>query len=167
MKILCLGGAGRICREAILDLVQFSDFTQITVADTNESEGRQVTAWLNDPRVDFVVADVKQHDETVALMRGYDAVMDGTTIALNGLSAACIAEAGCHGINLNGFGEEEASDAVFRERGKTCVPGFGMTPGTTQMMAMYAANQLDTVSSTDLDGRPAIPHLKNVICLRS
>ncbi len=145
MKILCLGGAGRICREAVLDLVEFSDFTQITVADRNETEGRQVAAWLNDPRVDFVVSDVKQHDETVALMRGYDVVMDGTTIALNGLSTACIAAAGCHGINLNGFGEEEASDAVFRERGKTCVPGFGMTPGTTQMMAMHAANQLDTV----------------------
>jgi saccharopine dehydrogenase-like NADP-dependent oxidoreductase len=147
MKILCLGGAGRICREAILDLVQFSDFTQITVADTNEAEGRQVVAWLNDPRVDFVLADVRQHNETVALMRGYDVVMDGLTIALNGLSTACIAEADCHGINLNGFGEEDATDAVFKKHGRTCVPGFGMTPGTTQMMAMYAANQLDTVDT--------------------
>ena len=33
MKVFCLGGAGRICREAIHDLVQFSDFEQITVAD--------------------------------------------------------------------------------------------------------------------------------------
>lgn len=145
MKILCLGGAGRICREAVLDLVQFSDFEQITVADTNEFEGRRVVAWLNDPRVDFVMADVRKHDEAVARMRGYDVVMDGTTIALNGLSTACIAEAGCHGINLNGFGEEEKSDPVFKEHERTCVPGFGMTPGTTQMMAMYAANQLDTV----------------------
>jgi saccharopine dehydrogenase-like NADP-dependent oxidoreductase len=91
------------------------------------------------------MADVRKHDETVARMRGYDVVMDGTTIALNGLSTACIAEAGCHGINLNGFGEEEVSDPVFKQHGKTCVPGFGMTPGTTQMMAMQAANQLDTV----------------------
>ncbi len=78
-------------------------------------------------------------------MRGYDVVMDGTTIALNGLSTACIADAGCHGINLNGFGQEEISDPVFKQHGKACVPGFGMTPGATQMMAMHAANQLDTV----------------------
>ena len=39
-------------------------------------------------------------------MIGYDIVMDGTTIKLNGLSTRCIAEAGCHGVNLNGFGEE-------------------------------------------------------------
>jgi saccharopine dehydrogenase-like NADP-dependent oxidoreductase len=73
--------------------------------------------------------------------------MDGTAIAMNGKSTACIAEAGCHGVNLNGFGEENSYASVFREKGKICVPGFGMTPGVTQMMVMFAANQLDTVES--------------------
>jgi lysine 6-dehydrogenase len=147
MNFFCLGGAGRICREAILDLVQFSAATRITVSDVNEAAAREVLGWLNDSRVDFVPADVRDHAGTVARMCGYDVVMDGTTIALNGLSTACIAEAGCHGINLNGFGEEDASDPVFRQHGKACVPGFGMTPGTTQMMAMHAAAQLDTVET--------------------
>ncbi|MCM3593026.1 saccharopine dehydrogenase family protein [Brevibacillus borstelensis] len=147
MKVLCLGGAGRICRESILDLVQYSSFEKITVADFNEEEGRKVVEWLNDPRVDFVKINVLDHEDTVNKMKGYDIVMDGTTITLNGLSTACIAEAGCHGINLNGFGAEDESDEVFRRNGKTCVPGFGMTPGVTQMMAMHAANQLDTVDS--------------------
>lgn len=147
MKVLCLGGAGRICRESILDLVQYSSFEKITVADFNEEEGRKIVEALNDPRVDFVQINVRDHEDTVNKMRGYDIVMDGTTITLNGLSTACIAEAGCHGINLNGFGAEEASDEIFKKNGKTCVPGFGMTPGVTQMMAMHAANQLDTVES--------------------
>jgi len=42
MRALCLGGAGRICRESVLDLVRFSDFERITVADVNESEGRSL-----------------------------------------------------------------------------------------------------------------------------
>ena len=71
-------------------------------------------------------------------MKGYDIVMDGTTIKLNGLSTRCIAEAGCHGVNLNGFGEENDSHSIFVQNGKTCLPGFGMTPGVTQMMAMHA-----------------------------
>lgn len=145
MKIACLGGAGRICREAVLDLVRFSDAKRITVADVDERAGREIAAWLDDPRVDFLVVDVRNHAEAVNALRGYDVAMDGTTIALNGLSTACIAAAGCHAINLNGFGEEDASDEVFRANGRTCVPGFGMTPGTTQMMAMQAAAQLDTV----------------------
>ncbi|WP_203362595.1 saccharopine dehydrogenase C-terminal domain-containing protein [Bacillus sp. REN10] len=147
MKIFCLGGAGKICREAILDLVQYSNFETITVADYNEEEGRKVVEWLNDPRVDFVQVDVTNIDSTVAKMKGYDIVLDGTTIKLNGLSSECIAKAGCHGINLNGFGEENQWNDVFIENDKTLLPGFGMTPGLTQMMAMHAANQLDTVES--------------------
>ncbi|SEG53458.1 saccharopine dehydrogenase family protein [Paenibacillus sp. UNC499MF] len=147
MKVFCLGGAGRICREAILDLVRYSAFEQITVADFNEEEGRKVVRELDDPRVDFIKVNVYDKEATVAQMRGYDIVMDGTAIALNGLSTACIAEAGCHGINLNGFGDEDASASLFERHGKTCVPGFGMTPGVTQMMAMHAASQLDTVDT--------------------
>lgn len=145
MKIFCLGGAGRICREAALDLVRFSTAERITIGDFDEAEGRRVVEWLADPRVDFVQVDVRDREGTVAALTGYDVVMDGTTIQLNGESTACIAEAGCHGINLNGFGEEAASAAIFVQHGKSCVPGFGMTPGVTQMMAMHAAGQLERV----------------------
>jgi lysine 6-dehydrogenase len=147
MKVFCLGGAGKICREAILDLVEHSKFEKITVADFNEEEGMKVVEWLNDPRVDFVKVNVFDHEDTVSKMRGYDIVMDGTTITLNGKSTACIAEAGCHGINLNGFGEEDSQHELFQSNEKTCLPGFGMTPGLTQMMAMHAANQLETIES--------------------
>lgn len=147
MKALCLGGAGRICRESVLDLVAFSDFGRITVADTNETQGRSLVSQCDDPRVDFRYVDVNEADGAVATMRGYDVVLDGTAIALNGLSTAAIARAGCHGINLNGFGEEDASDPLFKLQGRTCVPGFGMTPGVTQMMAMAAAHQLETVDT--------------------
>ncbi|NWG01925.1 MAG: saccharopine dehydrogenase NADP-binding domain-containing protein [Syntrophaceae bacterium] len=145
MKVLCLGGAGKICREAAYDLVEFSDFQQITIGDYNGKAGREVVKWLNDPRVDFKKVDVNNKKETVRLMRQYDIVMDGTTISLNKRSTACIAEAGCHGINLNGFGEEYQYDQKFKKHGKTHVPGFGMTPGMTNMMVKYAADQLEIV----------------------
>ena len=145
MKVFCLGAAGRISRESALDLVQYSDFEKITIGDYNVEEARKVAQWLNDDRVDVVKIDVTKVDEAAEMMKGYDVVMDGTQITLNGLSTECIAKAGCHGVNLNGFGEENKWDGLFKEAGKACVPGFGMTPGTTQMMAMHLANQLDTV----------------------
>ena len=147
MKVLCLGGAGKICREASLDLVQFSGFDEITIGDYDEQAGREVVQWLNDPRVDFKRVDVQDRNAAVGIMQGYDIVMDGTTITLNGLSTACIAEAGCHGINLNGFGEEYQYDSIFKAKGRTHVPGFGMTPGTTDMMAKYAIDRLDKVDT--------------------
>lgn len=145
MKVFCLGAAGRISRESVLDLVQHSTFETITIGDYNLEEAQNVAAWLNDPRVNVVKVDVTKPDEAAKLMEGYDVVMDGTQITLNGLSTEAIAKAGCHGVNLNGFGEENQWDGLFVKAGKTCVPGFGMTPGTTQMMAMHLADQLDTV----------------------
>ncbi|WHY57361.1 saccharopine dehydrogenase family protein [Peribacillus simplex] len=147
MKVFCLGGAGRICREAVLDLVEYSEFDEITIGDFNEALGKELVNELNDPRVNFVKVNVTNHDETVEQMRGYDIVMDGTTITLNGISTACIAEAGCHGINLNGFGAEDEFSEIFKSNNRTAVPGFGMTPGVTQMMAMHAANQLEEIES--------------------
>lgn len=147
MKVLCLGGAGKICREASLDLVQFSSFDEITIGEYEEAAGREVVQWLDDPRVDFKRVDVRNQASAVGIMQGYDIVMDGTTITLNGLSTACIAEAGCHGINLNGFGEEYQYDSIFKAKGRTHVPGFGMTPGITDMMARYAIDRLDTVDT--------------------
>ncbi|WP_345243904.1 saccharopine dehydrogenase family protein [Pontibacillus salipaludis] len=147
MKVFCLGGAGQISREAVLDLVQFGSFTTITIGDYNVEEAEAVAAWLDDPRVDVEYVNVRDHATTVEQLKGYDVVMDGTTITLNGLSTRCIAEAGCHGVNLNGFGEENAWHDLFVEKGKTFVAGFGMTPGVTQMMAMHAANQLDEIES--------------------
>lgn len=122
MRVLCLGGAGRICRESAYDLVQFSGFQKITIGDYNEKAGQEVVEWLNDPRVNFKKLDVHNRKDTVELMRHYDIVMDGTTISLNDLTTACIAEAGCHGINLNGFGEEYKYDQQFKNHGKIHVP---------------------------------------------
>ncbi len=147
MKVLCLGGAGRICREAILDLVENTDFSQITVADVNKQAAQEIVAWLNDPRVNFVAIDVADRQAAVTLMRQYDIVMDGTPISMNDTSAACIAQAGVHGINLNGMSHEWDLDEKFKLCGKTMVPGMGMTPGITNLMAMHAANQLDRVDS--------------------
>jgi len=147
MRVLCLGGAGKICREAACDLLEFSNVQRVTIGDYNEKAGEEVMEWLNDPRVDFRKVDVRHKKGTVELMRQYDIVMDGTTISLNDQSTACIAEAGCHGINLNGFGEEYQYDAWFKKNGKTHVPGFGMTPGITDMMVKYCADQMEKVDT--------------------
>ena len=147
MRALCLGGAGRICREAILDLVRHSSFDRITVADVDLRAAEEVCAWLDDPRVDCVRADVRDDTGTAALMRNYEIVMDGTPISMNDASAACMAEAGVHGINLNGMSSEWELDERFKACDRTLVPGMGMTPGVTNLMAGYAADRLDAVET--------------------
>jgi len=148
MKVFGLGCAGRISHESILDMLTFGpEITKVTIADYNEAAAKEVVAWLDDDRVDAVKVDVTDTDATAKLMEGYDIVVDGTQISLNDLSAAAICKAGLPGINLNGMSNEWDLDDQFKSLGKTMVPGFGMTPGITNMMAMHMANMLDTVES--------------------
>ncbi|MDR0596019.1 MAG: hypothetical protein LBG50_00545 [Clostridiales Family XIII bacterium] len=149
MKIYCLGGAGQICREAVYDLAAFSGADEIVVGDFNAEEA----AWVADKaaslaegakiRAEFI--DVTDVGAAVQKLRGCDVVMDGTQISVNGRSTECIAKAGANGVNLNGFGAEDEWAELFADAGAVCVPGFGMTPGVTQMMAMAAAAEMDAV----------------------
>lgn len=147
MKMLCLGGAGKISRESGYDVVQYSDYEKITIADVNEETGREVVAWLDDARVDFIKVNVYDREKTANLMKEYDIVMDGTGISMNDHTTALIFESGVHGINLNGCSSEWNFDKQFKEIGKTFVPGVGMTPGVTNLMAKYATDRLDTVDT--------------------
>ncbi len=148
MKIFCLGGAGRIAREAVLDLATDPRVESITIADANTTAANEVIALMPAGRATFQHVDLlASPDACIHAMRGHDVVMDGTTISLNGLSTRCIAEAGCHGINLNGFGDEDQHDQTFRANNRAHVAGFGMTPGLTNLLAVHAADQLDHVES--------------------
>ncbi len=147
MRIFALGGAGKICREAAYDLVCFGTFDQLTIGDFNIEAAKLTAEWLNHSKVDYAFIDVTDKPGSIALLSKYDLVIDGTTISLNGDSTECIAYAGCHGINLNGFGEEYKFDEIFKANGKIMVPGFGMTPGTTNMMAVFACDQMEKVNT--------------------
>ncbi len=150
MKLMCLAGAGRICSMAVRDVVEYTDssvFDKITIGEYNEEAARALIAELKDPRVDFLKIDVMDREDTIKKLKGYDVVMDGTTIKLNDRTTDCIANAGCSGVNLNGFGEEYKYDRIFRENGRIMVPGFGMTPGITDMMLKHGADQCETVDT--------------------
>jgi saccharopine dehydrogenase-like NADP-dependent oxidoreductase len=82
MRVFCLGGAGRICREAVFDLAEYSNFEEIAVGDINEGEARLVAEEAGDPRVHAVRADIRDVDGTARLLRDYDVVVDGTQISI-------------------------------------------------------------------------------------
>ena len=152
MKIFCLGGAGRICREAVYDLAATGEADEIVVGDFDLSEAKRVAAEAKriaaengGTKVRAARVDVRDVETTAEILRGFDVVMDGTQISLNNYSTECIAKAGADGVNLNGFGAENVWHSLFKSAGKVCVAGFGMTPGVTQMMAMDAAAKMDRV----------------------
>ncbi|MGL4522873.1 MAG: saccharopine dehydrogenase family protein [Bacilli bacterium] len=138
-KIFCLGGAGSIAREAVYDLFENEPEFHIRIADINSEAARVFAESFESERVDWIHTDLTQIEATVEQMKGFDVVLDGTQITMNGISTECIAKAGCSGINLNGFGAEKEWNDWFVQQSKTLIAGFGMTPGLTQLMCMDSA----------------------------
>ncbi|MBW2122649.1 MAG: saccharopine dehydrogenase NADP-binding domain-containing protein, partial [Deltaproteobacteria bacterium] len=143
MKILCVGAAGQISRESLKDLIEFGDFDQITIGDVNEEAARQVREEVGDQRVDFVHLDITDTAGSVEVMRGYDVVMAGLPIALDTLLVDAVMAAGVSGLDVTGMGQTYFDyDTRARQAGIIFVPGVGMTPGTTNILAKYAADQM-------------------------
>lgn len=145
MKILCLGAGGRISRESVKDLVANRQFSKITVADVNEAAAREVVEEIGDDRLDAVHFDITDSARAVEIMRPYDLVMSGMPIKYDELLVKTVVEARVNGLDINGMGNSFQFDAAAREAGIVYVPGVGMTPGTTNILARYAADQMERV----------------------
>jgi saccharopine dehydrogenase-like NADP-dependent oxidoreductase len=145
MRILCVGAGGRISRESVKDLVGTSDFTQITIGDINEAVAQEVMEEIGDDRVDVVRFDITDSARAVEVMRQYDLVMSGMPIKFDELLVKMVVEARVNGLDINGMGNTFGFDAPARQAGIVYVPGVGMTPGTTNILARYAADQMERV----------------------
>lgn len=149
-KLFALAGAGNICGWALRTVVQNSSkdlFDKITIGEYNTAAAEALKKELGDPRIDVVKIDVNDEADAVKKIKGYDVVLDGTTIKLNGKSTKIIAEAGCSGLNLNGFGAEYEYDAIFKKNNKIHIPGYGMTPGLTDSMVRAGADKFDKIDT--------------------
>ena len=117
-KLFALAGAGKICGWALRTVVSNSDkslIDRITIGEYNLDAAEALKKEIDDPRVDVVKIDIKDEADAVKKMKGYDIVLDGSTIKLNDQSTRIIAEAGCSGLNLNGFGEEYKYSDIFKK----------------------------------------------------
>lgn len=146
MKVLCVGCAGQIGRESVRDMVEFGDFERITIGDVDESASGKIVAEMADRRVDFVRFDITKKEESIEMMRRYDVVVGSLPIQFDELFVDAAVQAGVSGLDVTGMGKTYFEyDHQAREAGILFVPGVGMTPGTTNVLAKYAADQMDRV----------------------
>ncbi len=150
MKILCLGGAGAVCQHAVRDLVEFSDFAEIVVADRDVRAARALVAELHDPRLSVEAIDAGDDKALVRAFRGFDVVLNGLPWAFDlAVTRACV-EAGVNGLDVSTEESQWDYDGAARDKGMVFVPGVGATPGITNVMARSAADQLDEVEALDI-----------------
>ena len=149
MKIVVLGGAGKMGCIAVQDLAGDRRVGEVVIADRDLGQARTVAEIINSPTVSIQPVDVTDHHALVGVLKGADACLNATVYYFNlQVMEACL-EAGVPYTDMGGLfhttrRQLELSDR-FAEAGLGAVLGMGSAPGVPNVQARYAAERLDTV----------------------
>ena len=151
MKIVVLGGAGKMGCIAVQDLAGDRRVDEVIIADRDLAQARTVAGIINSPKISIRSVDVTNHDALVGTLKGADACVNATVYYFNlQVMEACL-EAGVPYTDMGGLfhttrQQLELSDR-FAEAGLSAVLGMGSAPGVPNVQARYAADRLDTIES--------------------
>jgi len=151
MRIAVLGGAGAMARSAVLDLVESHEVTSLVLADMNRKSLEALKTSLGSEKVRIATVDITDHENLVGIIRGSDAVINGTVYYHNvEVMKACL-ETKTHYVDMGGLfhvaRKQMLLDEDFKKAGLTAVLGMGSAPGMVNVMARFAYDRLDTIES--------------------
>jgi len=145
MKVLVLGGAGAICSEATKDLSLTSNFSEIAIGEIDIKKAKALAAELNDSRVSIVEINVENTEKLINLMKDFDIIVNGLPFKYDEKVTEAAIVAKVNGLDVSGLQDLEKHNEEAKKAGIIYIPGVGATPGVTNLLAKYAANNLDEV----------------------
>jgi lysine 6-dehydrogenase len=144
-----LGGSGEMGSAAVADLVERTDH-EVTIGDIRPDAAAAVLRRLGAP-VRVVRVDVDDPPSLAAALGNTDVVLNATYMRqVVRVTDAAIA-AGVHLVDLGAYYPEtlqqlDRDDAALAA-GCRIVPGCGVAPGLTNILARLGADQLDSVAA--------------------
>ncbi|MEA2024956.1 MAG: saccharopine dehydrogenase NADP-binding domain-containing protein [Actinomycetota bacterium] len=151
MRIVVLGGAGKMGAMAVEDLVINPRVDEVILADRDMEGAAAIAGYLDSPKLTITESDLNDHEALVALLEPADACLNATVYYTNmKVMEACL-EAGTHYTDMGGLfhgtlKQLELTDR-FTEAGISAVLGMGSAPGAPNILARYAADRLDTIDA--------------------
>lgn len=149
MKVVVLGGAGKMGCIAVQDLAGDKRVDEVIIADRDLAQARTVAGIINSPKVSIQIVDVTDRGALVGVLRGTDACLNATVYYFNlQVMEACL-EAGVPYTDMGGLfhttRQQLELDDRFAEAELSAVLGMGSAPGVPNVQARYAADRLDTI----------------------
>jgi lysine 6-dehydrogenase len=149
MKIVVLGGAGKMGCIAVQDLAGDRRVREVVIADRDLGQARTVAEVISSPKVSIQQVDVTDHDGLVGVLKGADTCLNATVYYFNlQVMEACLEARVCYtdmgGLFHTTRKQLELSDR-FVEARLSAVLGMGSAPGVPNVQARYAADRLDTI----------------------
>jgi saccharopine dehydrogenase-like NADP-dependent oxidoreductase len=151
MKIVALGGAGKMGCIAVQDLAGDQRVKEVLIADRDLVQARTVAEIINSPKVSIRQVDVTDHHALIGVLKGADACLNATVYYFNlQVMEACL-EARVPYTDMGGLFHTTRRQLELSDRfagvGLSAVLGMGSAPGVPNVQARYAAERLDTIES--------------------
>lgn len=148
-RILVLGGSGEMGSAAVADLIARTGH-EVTVGDIRPDAATALLRRLGAP-VQVARVDVDDPASLAAALADTDVVLNATYMRqVVAVTDAAIA-AGVHLVDLGSYYPETLQqldrDEAARAAGSRIVPGCGVAPGLTNILARLGADQLDSVDA--------------------
>lgn len=164
MKILVLG-SGLMGPAAAYNCLQDPDVSEVAIADMDQAQLDACRAKLRphpgSDRLRAVRHDLRDAAATVALMRGFDAILGALPHAASIMAIRAAAKAGVPILDLSRLADEEVAmlRGELEAAGARVILGCGLEPGLTEIMTRYLAEQLDHVDEVHIKcgGIPEVP----------
>ena len=148
-RILVLGGSGEMGSAAVADLVERTDH-DVTIGDIRPDAAAALLRRLGTPER-VIHMDVDDPGSLTAALAGTEVVLNATYMRqVVAVTDAAIA-AGVHLVDLGAYYPEtlqqlDRHEAAVRA-GCRIVPGCGVAPGLTNILARLGADRLDAVAA--------------------
>jgi saccharopine dehydrogenase (NAD+, L-lysine-forming) len=151
MKIVVLGGAGKMGALAVEDLVINPRVAEIVIADRDRKMAQAIADYLDSPKLTVRSVDLNNHQALVQLLRPVDACVNATVYYTNlKVMEACL-EAETHYTDMGGLFHGTLEQLKLSDRvaaaGVSAVLGMGSAPGVPNIQARYAADHLDSIET--------------------
>ena len=165
MQILVIG-SGLMGPAAAYNALSDPAVTQVTLADKDTAQLEVARARLarmlaNGARLQTAQIDLADEAATANLIARHDAVVAALPSAVLplGIRAAIAARTPWIDLSRPADSELPALAKAAKENGVLVIPGCGVEPGLTEIMARYLAEKLDTVDELHIKcgGIPVVP----------
>lgn len=148
-RILVLGGSGEMGSAAVADLVERTDH-EVTVGDIRVDAALALLQRLGAPER-VVEVDVDDPGSLASALADAEVVLNATYMRHNVPVTDAAIAAGVHLVDLGSYYPETLQQLERHEAavaaGVRIVPGCGVAPGLTNILARLGADQLDSVDA--------------------
>ena len=151
MRIVVLGGAGKMGCIAVQTLAGDDRVKEVLIADLNLDQAKVVADTINNPKIEIQKVDINDQKAFLLALKGADVCLNASVYYTNLLVMETCLEAKVHYTDMGGLfhitrKQLELHDR-FVEAGISAVLCMGSAPGVPNLQSRYAADRLDTIES--------------------